>query len=378
MPEIYILVKPASGLCNMRCRYCFYADEMEHREQASYGIMQEKVMEQVVKKALAFASGRCTFAFQGGEPSLAGLPFYRKWVEYEKEYNINRVEISHAIQTNGYLINEEWCHFFAENRFLAGLSIDGLKSIHDAYRKGAKGEDTYLKAIDAAKRMQEAKVDFNVLTVVNRRTAPKIGRIYEAYRKQGFCWQQYIACLDPMFGQAGNMEYSLTPEMYGEFLVELFGLWEMDFWKGRQPYIRQFENYIGILLGAAPESCEQRGICSYQNVVEADGSVYPCDFYVLDAYRIGNLLEDDFYDIARKRKGTGFVESSYNHMESCTNCKYHFICRGGCRRHREPFGKEEGENYFCKSYRMFFDACLHRMEKIAVALQEMREKPVRG
>lgn len=365
MPEMNVLIKPASGLCNMRCKYCFYADEMDNRREASHGIMQDEVMEQVVKKVLAFASKRCTFLFQGGEPTLAGIPFYRQWVKYEKKYNVNHVEISHAIQTNGYLVNNEWCQFWAENGFLVGLSVDGIKSTHDVYRKDAQGNDTYLKALDVAEQLCTSKVGFNILTVVNKKTAPKIRRIYDAYKRRGFVWQQYIACLDPIYGEPGKMEYSITSEIYGYFLIELFELWEMDFGNGRQPYIRQFENYIGILLGIEPESCEQRGICSFQNIVEADGSVYPCDFYVLDEYKIGNLLEDDFYSIEEKRKKSGFVERSYNHIEACVKCEYYYICRGGCCRHREQFGREPGINYFCKAYKIFFAACLPKMKKIA-------------
>lgn len=120
MPAINVLVKPASGLCNMQCEYCFYVDEMNHRKEPSYGIMKTKVAEQVIKKTLSYASGHCMYMFQGGEPTLAGIPFYRRWLEYEKTYNINKVKISHAIQTNGFLINKEWCQFLADNDFLVG------------------------------------------------------------------------------------------------------------------------------------------------------------------------------------------------------------------------------------------------------------------
>ena len=144
-------------------------------------------------------------------------------------------------------------------------------------------------------------MEFNVLMVVNGKTAPKIRRIYENFQKLGFSWQQYIACLDPISERQGQEEYSLSPEMYGRFLIELFELWDLDLRQGKQPYIRQFENYVGILLGQFPESCEQRGVCSFQNIVEADGSVYPCDFYVLDEYRIGNLNEDSFETIHERR-----------------------------------------------------------------------------
>lgn len=369
MSEMNFLIKPASGLCNMRCDYCFYADEMNSRKQASYGMMPDKVMEQVIKKALAKATKKCTFLFQGGEPALAGLPFYEKWISYEKKYNKNHVQIAHALQTNGCLINEDWCRFFARHQFLIGLSIDGVKATHNAFRKGPQGEDTYFKALDAAARLRSFGVDFNVLTVVTKKTAAKIHRIYESYKHQGFVWQQYIACLDPLHAQPGSMEYSLTPEIYGKFLTDLFRLWSIDLQNGSQPYIRQFENYIGILLGYEPECCEQRGICSFQNVVEADGSVYPCDFYVLDEYKLGNLLTDDFAMIEERQQQSSFFEQLKHSSDKCAACKYFFLCRSGCRRHREQPGAAYGQNYFCRSYQMFFDACLPEMEKIAFWLK---------
>lgn len=372
MPPIYVMIKPASGLCNLRCRYCFYADEMENREQGSYGIMDVRTLENVIRRTLAFAEGECTIAFQGGEPTLAGLPFYERCLELEEKYNDKGIAISHALQTNGYVLDERWCEFFARNRFLVGLSVDGIKATHDCYRRDAKGQDTYFHTLEAARMLESAGAEFNVLTVVHRKTAPRIRKIYEQYRKLGFSWQQYIACLDPIGEKQGQQDYSLTPEAYGQFLIDLFELWELDYRKGQQPYIRQFENYIGILMGQVPESCEQRGICSFQNIVEADGSVYPCDFYVLDPYRLGNLNEDDFETINERRKRIGFVESSLNHAEECKNCRYFALCRGGCRRHREQPGTALGENYFCRSYRMFFDACLPGMQRIAAECMQRR------
>ena len=373
MPAIQVMIKPASGLCNMRCSYCFYVDEMANRRQASYGIMSEQTLENVIMRILETADSYCSIVFQGGEPTLAGLDFYRKCLELEQKYNTKKVKIDHALQTNGYVLDEEWCSFFAQNHFLVGLSVDGIKATHDACRKDAEGQDTYFHVLHAARLLEEAGADFNVLTVVNGRTAPKIRRIYEQYRKLGFKWQQYIACLDPVLEEQGKQDYSLRAEVYGQFLIDLFDLWEIDLKQGRQPYIRQFENYIGILMGQMPESCEQRGVCSLQNVVEADGSVYPCDFYVLDEYRLGNLNAEGFDVIDRGRRESGFLENSCNHTESCKKCPYFGICRGGCRRHRQQLGTEPGENCFCESYRMFFAACLPRMQEIARLCMQQKQ-----
>lgn len=369
MPQIHVMIKPASGLCNMRCKYCFYADEMAKRKQASYGMMSIDTLEHVIREIFRFADTQCTIAFQGGEPTLIGLDFYRQCIQLEKKYNTKNIKVFHALQTNGYALDEQWYSFFAENDFLIGLSVDGIKATHDAYRKDIDGHDTYFHIVEKADGLKQAGVDFNILTVVNGKTAPKIQKIYEKYKKLGFVWQQYIACLDPIHEKQGQQEYSLTPQLYGRFLIDLFKLWDLDLRQGNQPYIRQFENYIGILMGHLPESCEQRGVCSFQNIVEADGSVYPCDFYVLDEYCLGNLRTDSFEVIEQRRKESRFIENSMNHIEKCRSCPYFIMCRGGCRRHREQWGIELGENYFCESYKMFFDACLPRMKKIAASLQ---------
>lgn len=366
MPALQLLIKPASGLCNMQCKYCFYCDIAQKREISSYGIMKPEILEEVIKKALEYADYSCGFAFQGGEPTLAGLDFYKRVIELQKKYNHKKVKINNAIQTNGYGIDEDWCRFLSENHFLTGLSIDGIKATHDIYRKNIKGGDTFLRIMETAAMFRRFSVEYNILTVVNARTAAKVKRIYEFYRKNGFAYQQYIACLDPVFEKQGEQEYSLTPGMYGEFLKELFDLWYLDLQWGRQPYIRQFENYVAILLGQQPESCEQRGICGVQHVVEADGQVYPCDFYVLDDYRLGNLREVSFEEIGKRRKETGFIQDSANHDEECKKCPYFALCRGGCARHRikhkELLGKR---NYFCEGYKLFFDHSFRRLNEIA-------------
>lgn len=366
MPALQLLIKPASGLCNMRCAYCFYCDITQKREVPSYGIMTQEALETVIRKALEYADFSCGFTFQGGEPTLAGLAFFKKAVELQKKYNYKNVKINNAIQTNGYGIDEKWCRFLSENHFLTGLSIDGIKSTHDIYRKNAEGGDTFLRIMETAAMFNRFSVEYNILTVVNARTARKAKKIYEFYRKNGFCYQQYIACLDPVFEKQGEQEYSLTPKLYGEFLKELFDLWYLDLQWGRQPYIRQFENYIAILLGRQPESCEQRGICGIQHVVEADAEVYPCDFYVLDDYRLGNLKKVGFEEIQRKREEIRYIQNSANHDEECKSCPYFALCRGGCARHRVDNKEDRGmRNYFCEGYKLFFAHSLERLQDIA-------------
>ncbi len=354
MPQISILIKPASGLCNLRCKYCFYADEMKKRDRSNLGIMSDETLENVIKKTFEFAEGHVSCAFQGGEPTLAGISFYKKLIGYVAKYNIKNIKVDYSIQTNGIVLNDEWCAFLKEHNFLVGISLDGIKQIHDSFRLDEKEEGTYLKVLNSISLLKKYDVPFNILTVVNNKTALKAEKIYENYRKNGFLWQQYIACIDPYGETRGCEDYSLDPELYGEFLISLFRLWKEDLYAGKQPYIRQFENYLMIMLGMLPEACEQKGICSIQNVIEADGSVYPCDFYVFDEWKLGNLNTDSFYDIYKHREESGFIERSMEEDEECKTCPWRNLCRGGCRRHREDNGIFH-KNYFCEGYKKFFE-----------------------
>lgn len=370
MPPITLLIKPASGNCNLRCNYCFYYDETQKREQASYGFMSEETLEQVLKQALSFAEGSCTVAFQGGEPTLCGLPFFESVLRLEEKYNVNHVQIDNAIQTNGYRLDEKWAGFLAKNHFLTGVSLDGSKDTHNAYRKNIQGEDTFFDVMKTLNMLGEYGVEYNILTVVHNRTARKPRKIYEFFKKQHYGYLQFIPCLDPLGEESGGHEYSLTPEAYGTFLNEIFDLWYEDLKKGEQPFIRQFENYIALLIGQAPEACDQRGVCNYQYVVEADGEVYPCDFYVLDEYKLGNLNQVSFAEIDEKRHEIGFMEYSLTDHEKCKECRYYGICRGGCRRHRIfDDGSGHHVNQFCISYQMFFEHTLNRMISIAEMLK---------
>ena len=366
MPALSLLIKPASGNCNMRCRYCFYADELDNREIRSYGKMSVDTMHTIVEKAMEYGDYECTIAFQGGEPTLAGLDFYWDLVAYVTAHeNPKKLKIHYALQTNGYLINEEWAAFLGENHFLVGVSLDGLKEIHDRYRLDAAGKGTYQRVISAIRLLEKHQVEYNILTVVTAATARNGQKIYNYFKKNHFGYQQYIECLDPIGEEPGQHEYSLTPEKYGEFLKSMFDAWYLDMRSGTYVYNRYFENLMMIMAGQQPESCNMRGVCGKQWVFEADGSVYPCDFYALDQWRLGNIQENSFEEMDEKRDGLGFIQWSMRQQEDCQKCRWFGLCRNGCRRNREPVTAEHtNRNYFCKSYQMFFEYAYPRLEEI--------------
>lgn len=366
-----VLIKPASGLCNMRCDYCFYSDETSKRKNAFLGLMSEDTLKNIIRKTLFQASRDVCFAFQGGEPTLRGIGFFQKAVEFENRYNRNNVHIKNALQTNGLALNESWCRLFQENNFLIGVSIDGTETTHNMYRHTELGGDSYKRVRESVHLLEKFDVEYNILTVVNKYTAAMIKDIYKEYKKNGWMYQQYIACLDPLGEAQGNQEYSLTPEQYGCFLTDLFELWYKDWRRGKAPYIRQFENYIGILMGYLPESCEQTGTCSIQGVVEADGSVYPCDFYALDEYCLGNFNKNGIQDFFENKTAQHFVSQSKKISNRCKKCPYFCLCRAACRRSRVKEMQEETYyNYFCEGYKRFFDKCGQRLMEIAEYLKK--------
>lgn len=353
-------------MCNLKCRYCFYRDLMQKREKDSYGFMTLSTLEQVLKKSLHYAEGECTIAYQGGEPTLVGLDFFRQSIVLQRKYNHKGVTIHNAIQTNGIDLNEEWAEFFSANHFLVGISVDGTARTHDAFRLDHQSRSTFSRVMKTIRIFEKNHVEFNILTVVHAYTAKQIREIYRYYRARHFRYLQFIPCLDPLGEVPGKESYSLSPKSYGQFLCSLFDLWYEDLLNGNEIHIRQFENYIEMLMGYPPESCGMSGICSYQHVVEADGEVYPCDFYVTDHYKLGNLNECDFEEIQNRRKEIQFIEESTYIDDSCKNCVYFRICRGGCRRSREPIANQKLQlNYFCESYQMFFSYAGDRLISLA-------------
>lgn len=362
MPPVSILIKPASSACNISCKYCFYHSIAECRETANFGIMSYETLETLVKETVRYADGFAAFAFQGGEPTLAGLDFFKKAVELQKKYNTKGLEIQNTIQTNGTLIDEEWAKFLSENNFLAGLSLDGPRVVNDFCRVTRTGESIFAREMETVKLFEKYKVDFNVVSVVTSTTADKITGIYNFFKDKGFQYMQFIPCLDENISK--HSEYSLTPEAYGKFLCRLFDLWYEDFSHGKDIDIRLFSNYAQMAAGFAPEECGMCGRCTTYFVVESNGNVYPCDFYACDEWKLGTVA-DGFKNLFNSEKSRQFMKSSVDKPQECRECKYLYLCRGGCRRWRDMQGNGKLEkNYLCEAYKMFFRHSEKRIGKL--------------
>ena len=351
MPPLSIMIKPASSLCNLRCKYCFYCDVAANREVFSLGKMNEETAEKLIKDALGFAEGSSVaFAFQGGEPLLAGMDYFKFFTEAVNKYNTKGSEIFYSLQTNGTLINDEWARFFTENKFLVGLSLDGDYE-GNKFRVDANNQNSYYKIITAANKLKKHKTEFNILTVLTGYCAENAERIYKYFRAQGFGYLQFIPCLRPM-GDDTESELYMTPKQYSDFLIRIFNLYVKDFARGNYISIRQFDNWVRMYLGERAEQCGLMGHCTHQFVVEGNGNVYPCDFYCTDEWCLGNLSDMTLEEMAKSKQAFEFIKESIAVPEKCKNCRFYPLCRaGGCKRNKVSAD-------YCESYKTFFGACL--------------------
>lgn len=358
MPPLSLMIKPVSSLCTMQCAYCFYRDVSARRTAQSLGMMSPETLETLVRRAFAYADGAVHFAFQGGEPTLAGLSFYQRLVGLQRRYNTRGLQVTNAIQTNGLAVDEDFAAFLGQHHFLVGVSLDGAPGTHDALRPDAEGRGTHARVLAAIARLRKHGNQVNILCVVSEPIAQRATETFDALAPFGYI--QYIPCLDGFEGEADA--YSLTPASYAKFLCNTFDRYERAYRQGHPVSVRDFDNYLQMLAGYPPEHCGMGGVCSRYFLVEADGGVYPCDFYVLDGWRLGDIHAQSFARLARSPLGDAFIEASKSNDPRCQACRWLSLCRGGCRREREPFvdGKPSRRR-LCAAYETFFTYAHDRM-----------------
>ncbi|GHU75335.1 radical SAM/SPASM domain-containing protein [Clostridia bacterium] len=362
MRPLTMLVKPASSLCNCACRYCFYRDVAGKREDGSSGVMSEQTLNTLVRKAFAYADGCVSICFQGGEPMMAGLEFYRRFISLVRAYNTRGTSVSLFIQTNGLLIDDEWAEFFKDNGFLVGVSLDGPQSIHDANRVGADGKGTYSYVIDAINILKQHKTLYNILCVVTSQSASESAELFDELSPHGYL--QFIPCIGDF--DSADSPYAPTAEAYGDFLKAVFDRYELSINAGHAVSVRNLDNYIIMLAGYPPEQCGMTGVCGLYYLVEADGSVYPCDFYALDTHKLGDINTDSIPRLAKARDALAFTSSSAIKHPDCPMCKWFALCKGGCRRDCEPYTNGQPSlNRYCEGLKGFFEYAYPRMEQLA-------------
>jgi uncharacterized protein len=356
-----LLIKPVSALCNLDCAYCFYLDrESDPYTSLPARRMSEETLERLVDTYLFYSYPESTFAFQGGEPTLAGPAFFEKLVRLEQEHGRNGQSVANAIQTNGILLDDRWCDLFKSYKWLVGISIDGPEPLHDLYRLNKQGAGTWRKVMRGLELLKKQGVEFNVLCVVSRANAEKAAEVYRFFRSIGVDYLQYIPLSE--FDALGQPQlFTITPEQYGRFLCETFDLW----WPERRKVrIRYFDNIAEALAGQKPGSCTMHETCDSYVVVEFNGDVYPCDFFVEKDWKLGNIAYDSWPEIARRQRRYQFAANKTIAHPTCQVCEYQSICHGGCPKHRrDPRRRLEDLDYFCAAYKMVFAKAVGPLRK---------------
>ena len=371
MSQLSILIKPASSACNMRCAYCFYRDVAESRERFSYGIMSYETTEAMLRNIFTYATGGVSFTFQGGEPTLAGMTYFARFHELVDRFNTKKLPVSFSMQTNGLALSEELIALLAKHRYLLGVSLDGTDKLHDELRTDVGGKPTAERIHKTLQQLDRYGVDYNILCVITRQIAEKGEDVYKYFRGRKLRYLQFIPYV-PEFGkEEETYPYSLDNASYAGFLSAVFRLYCRDYLQNNYVSIRQFDNFVRMAAGQRPECCGMDGRCFANLVVESDGSVYPCDFYVLDKWRMGNITKDPIPELLTSPVAKAFVDGSLTVDAACRDCEYFALCRGGCRRHREKPTGEIGLNRYCHAYKTFFKRNLPLLMKLADTIKKI-------
>ncbi len=356
-----VLVKPASAVCNLDCEYCFYLDRAaDPYEHLAGRTMSLDTLETLVDSYLFYSHPESTFAFQGGEPTLAGLKFFRKLVEFQQAHGRGGQSVGNSLQTNGILLDADWCELFREYKFLVGLSLDGPEDAHDRYRLNKAGHGSWSKAMEAAELMTREKVDFNILCVLSKANVNRAAEIYSFFRGLGIRYLQFIPLAE--FGPDGEpLPFTISADEYGRFLCEVFDLW----WPERRNVrVRFFDNVAEALAGQKPGSCTLHESCDSYVVVEYNGDVYPCDFFVESGWKLGNIETESWSEIARRQRRYLFASKKAEPHAECAACDYRRICRGGCPKLRHaPHGRFEDLDWFCGAYKAIFAKAVKPLER---------------
>ena len=361
-----ILVKPSGPDCNLDCTYCFYLQKSELFSEHKIHRMSEATLEEMIRQVMTDGGDHISFSWQGGEPTLMGLPFFKKAIEFQKKYGRGQT-VGNGLQTNGLLIDTSWAKFLKEYHFLVGLSLDGPEHIHDRYRLKKGGRGSWKNVVEAGKLLLQQDVAVNALTVVNDYSGNYPDEIYHFHKSLGLMHHQYIPCVetDPS-NPAMAAAYSVSPEKYGRFLCTLFDLWYSDFNNGvPTTSIRYFDsvfyNYVDM---TAPE-CTLMDECGVYVVIEHNGDVYSCDFFVKPEWKLGNVHEGRIKDLLNSEKQWNFGMLKSDRHEKCRQCQWLKYCYGGCTKDRIRDPRDNNLSHFCDSYLMFFDHADTRLKKLA-------------
>ena len=366
-PAFGTMVKPIGSACNLDCHYCYYRDKADIYSGAMPK-MSDELLEIYIKQYIEGASQQnISFCWHGGEPLMAGLPFFRKAMELQKKYAGGKV-IENTLQTNGILVNEEWCAFFKDNNFLVGLSLDGPEDIHDAFRRDCGGAPTFARVMKALEMFAHAGVDFNILSTVNLRSEGRGAEVYRFLRSLNHYMQflpvvEYVKerpgkrplIVSPDEEDAVEAPWSVSAKGYGQFMCDVF-----DEWVKRDVgnyFVQLFDVTLANWCGVQPSLCAFGEVCGDGLVVEHNGDVFSCDHFVYPEYRLGNIATSNLADMYKSEEQQTFGRDKREALPmECKRCSYYFLCHGECPKHRFAYASngEPYMNVLCEGYKMFF------------------------
>jgi uncharacterized protein len=387
--NFHVLAKPIGPICNLDCKYCFYLEKESLYPQVEKWAMSDRVLESYIRQYIeAHDAPVVNFAWQGGEPTLLGVDYFRNLVQIQKKYADGK-QIANAFQTNGVLLNDAWAEFFLEYQFLIGVSIDGPRELHDAYRVDKGGQPTFDRVMRGIETLRRHKVDFNTLTTVHRANADSPLEVYRFLRDNGSGYMQFIPIVEriahqvteeglrlisPDFaGPAKVAPWSVEPRQFGKFLCTIF-----DEWVRRdvgRTFVQLFDISLELWTGMEASLCIFRKQCGAALAIEHSGDLYSCDHFVYPENRLGNIMESAMAALAGSEQQQRFGEAKESTLPRyCRECDVRFACNGECPKHRfltTPDG-EPGLNYLCAGYKMFFHHVDPYMRFMAAELAAQR------
>jgi len=328
--------------------------------------MNDKILEEVIKQAMMQGDSYISFGWQGGEPTLMGVSFFEKVVKLQQQYGRCQT-VGNGLQTNGILLDEEWAKFLRKNNFLVGISLDGPKHIHDYYRLMQGGQGSWDRVVDNTKLLLDNDVAVNTLSVISDYSVNFPEEIYEFHKSLGLNFMQFIPIVetDPE-DHTKAAPFSVSPEKYGSFLCKLFDLWRNDFC-GDSPMtsIRYFDSVFYTYVGLEPPECTLLKKCGVYLVIEHNGDVYPCDFFVEPKWKLGNVMNSSLIELLNSERQNAFGEQKANLSDSCKGCKWLSHCFGGCIKDRIRDPMDNNTTHFCISYKMFFKHANKQLREMA-------------
>ena len=361
LPCFHLLAKPTGAACNLGCKYCFFLSKKNLYPGSSFR-MSDELLETYIRQYIeAQQLPQAIIAWQGGEPTLMGLDFFRRSIQYQRKYRRQGMVIQNTMQTNGTLLDDEWCEFFHENNFLIGLSLDGPRKLHDAYRVDKTGRPTFDKVIGAARLLRKHKVEFNILTTVHAANGDYPLDVYHFLRdevKANFI--QFIPIVerdnDTGFQEGDRVtDRSIRAEQYGRFLIDIFDEWVRK--DVGSIFIQIFDVALAAWAGVPPGICAFSETCGTAMAMEHNGDLYSCDHFVEPKYFLGNIKEKNMANLASSEKQRWFGQNKLDMLPKyCQKCEVRFVCNGECPKNRfikTPDG-DPGLNYLCAGYKEFF------------------------